>query len=134
MIDWILKYWVEFLFGLIIGALGFLYKKTSKKVMTIYENYNNDRAEQKLLKSVISVLLSDRITQYWRIYCKDNYCSPEALREITVLYTHYAELNGSDRAVDSFYNDLVNLPHRRSDSSPLSSNYSSEKGVEVDHD
>lgn len=84
MPEWILKYWTEALFGLIIAGLIAGYKKLSGKLK-----------EQDAIKLGIQALLRDRIIQSYNHYQEKGYCPIYALENVNALYTQYHALGGN---------------------------------------
>lgn len=84
MQEWILKYWLEVLFGIISSGLFAGYKKLSGKLK-----------EQDAIKLGIRALLRDRIIQSYNHYQEKGYCPIYALENVTALYAQYHALGGN---------------------------------------
>lgn len=84
MQDWIIKYWIEVLFSLIIAGLGAVYKKLISK-----------SREQDAIKLGIQALLRDRIIQSYNHYQDKGHCPIYALDNVTALYKQYHALGGN---------------------------------------
>ena len=57
MLEFVLEYWVDFLFGLLIAGMSLAYKKLAKKVK-----------EQEYVKEGVMAILHDRLFQAGRYY------------------------------------------------------------------
>lgn len=88
MPEWILKYWIEVLFGLITTGLIAGYKKLSSNISTKFK-------EQDAIKLGIQALLRDRIIQSYNHYQERGCCPIYALENVTALYTQYHNLGGN---------------------------------------
>ena len=98
MLEWIARYWLEALFGVVVALLSFLYRRFAKRI--------------KRLSSVelgVQALLRDRIVLtynhyndkgYWPIYARENF---------DALYQQYRALGGNG-AVESLCGILKELP------------------------
>lgn len=84
MKDFILKYWMEAVFGVITGALTYAYKKLKRKV-----------DEQELLKEGMLAILHDRLYQIGREYIERGWITLEELKNMEYLYNSYAALGGN---------------------------------------
>lgn len=98
MINFILKYWLEFIFGLIISILGYLAKKIKKL-------HNREKA----VESGVQALLRNELIRRYREY--------ESKGEITILdkenvehmFNEYKNLGGNG-IVAQMYEEILNLP------------------------
>lgn len=84
MVEFIIKYWVEFLFSIIISAMGIVIKKLNKKLN-----------EQEAIKMGVQALLRDRIIQTYNTYCDKGYCPIFARENIQELAKQYFNLGGN---------------------------------------
>jgi hypothetical protein len=84
MQEWILRYWIEVIFGLTSAGLIAAYKKLSRKVK-----------EQDAIKLGIQALLRDRIIQSYNHYQDKGCCPIYALDNVTALYIQYHALGGN---------------------------------------
>lgn len=89
MISFISKYWLEFLFGIIISALGYLWKK----VQTYYEDIEST-------KKGVMILLKNEITNcYDQVITKNSITLFE--KEVLIeLYKQYKNLGGNGLVED----------------------------------
>jgi hypothetical protein len=98
MQEWILRYWIEVLFGLISTGLFAGYRRLSSKVK-----------EQDAIKLGIQALLRDRIIQSYNHYQEKGFCPIYALENVTALYTQYHALGGNGM-VTELVERLKNMP------------------------
>jgi hypothetical protein len=84
MKDWILEYWIEALFALVIAGIATAYKGVKARFR-----------EQDAIKLGIQVLLRDRIVQCYNHYQEKEYCPIYALENINALYAQYHALGGN---------------------------------------
>ncbi len=98
MPEWVFRYWVEALFGLISLGLTIAYRRIACKVR-----------EQDAIKLGIQALLRDRIIQSYNHYQEKEFCPIYALENITALYTQYHALGGNG-TVTELVERLKDLP------------------------
>lgn len=98
MKEWMLKYWIEVLFGFIAAGLTAGYKKLASKLK-----------EQDAIKLGIQALLKDRIIQSYNHYMEKGYCPIYALENINTLYKQYHALGGNE-TVTELVERLKDLP------------------------
>lgn len=101
MQEWILKYWLEVLFGIISSGLFAGYKKLAGKLK-----------EQDAIKFGIQALLRDRIIQSYNHYQEKGYCPIYALENINALYTQYHALGGNG-TVTELVDRLKDMPSEK---------------------
>lgn len=89
--DFILKYWVEFAFSIVISLLTLLFKKIKK----YYQNINN-------LKTSVLELLRNQIIALFNIYSKRECIDLYEKNALENLYIEYKKLGG-----DGFIDDLM---------------------------
>jgi hypothetical protein len=102
MKEWILRYWIEVLFGLITTGLIAGYKKLTHNISVKFK-------EQDAIKLGIQALLRDRIVQCYNHYQEKECCPIYALDNITALYTQYHALGGNG-TVTELVERLKDLP------------------------
>lgn len=100
--EWILKYWIEWLFGLICAALGIAYKRLSAKVKAQHE-------EDKAIKDGLLALLHDRLYQACTCYLTRGHIDVEALKNIEYMYSAYHALGGNGTGT-ALYEKVKALP------------------------
>lgn len=98
--DFIAKYWIEFLFGIVISVISIGFKKISKKLK-----------EQDNVKLGIQALLRDRIIQNYNKYMDIGYCPIYALDNIDAMYQQYHALGGNG-TVTKLVEELKEMPTR----------------------
>lgn len=113
MREWVIKYWLQFLFGIIIAGLTAFYKRKLNEVKErkrCDEELEKQRFEEfNLLKGAMQAVLRGQIIQLYnhcldrgntsRIYEKEN---------ATELYNSYHALGGNG-VIDGIYKDLMNM-------------------------
>ena len=98
MVEFIIKYWVEFLFGLIVSILTYLIKK----IATLHN-------KEKSIENGVQALLRNELIRRYREY--------EIKGEITILdkeniehlFTEYKNLGGNG-TVAQMYEEMLELP------------------------
>lgn len=100
--EWILKYWVEVLLGLITGALTAAYRNLSKKIKKRSEE---DKASREAMLS----LLDDRMGQMMELCKKSGHVTREQLRRYERMYRAYHALGGNG-AVTIEHEQFANIP------------------------
>ena len=98
MIDFIVKYWIEFLFGLIISGMGVMAK-------LMY----NQHLKNKAIDKGVEALLRNGIVQTYNKWSERGYCPIYARENATRMYEPYHILGGNDVATD-LIEDLKGLP------------------------
>lgn len=99
--DFIAKYWIEFLFATMISVLGFGFKKVNKKLK-----------EQDNVKLGIQALLRDRIIQNYNNCMDKGFCPIYALDNIQIMYDQYHALGGNG-TVTKLVEELKEMPTRK---------------------
>lgn len=97
MTEFIIKYWLQCLFGLITAALAYGYKRLNVRIK-----------EQESIKDGVLAILHDRIFQAARYYIAQGHISIEDLRNVQYLYDSYHELGGNGTGTE-LYNRIKNL-------------------------
>lgn len=91
MIQFILKYWIEFLFSSLIA--GFIY---------VFKQYIG-------LKNGMISLLKSEIVRIYEVYTKSGYCPSYMKENINDMYINYKRLGGNGM-VTAMVNELFGLP------------------------
>lgn len=102
MKEWILKYWLESVFGILIAGTVAKFRKKSKEQEAI-------KKEQEAIKLGIQALLRDRIIQSYNHYMEKECCPIYALENVIALYVQYHALGGNG-AVTELIEKLKDLP------------------------
>lgn len=113
MPEWVVKYWVEWVFGLLIGGLGILVKalfgkmKREKKAREDLEA--KAAAETLALKDGMKSLLRRQIIADCKEAGRLGYCDETQRDTITAMYEAYHGLGGNGTVSDA-YNSMRQLP------------------------
>lgn len=84
MIDFVLRYWVEFLFGVVAGGLTVVCHRLSARVK-----------KQDAVGLGVQALLRDRIIQAYNHYQEKEYCPIYGLENVQGMYVQYHALGGN---------------------------------------
>lgn len=84
MTDFILKYWLEFIFGIVTAVLTAAYINVRKKLK-----------RNKIIEQAILAMLHDRLYQACIAYIERGWCDVEDKRNLEYLYAPYKELGGN---------------------------------------
>lgn len=102
MPEWIVKYWVQWLFGIIAGTLGLGYKRLSAKVKAQEE-------ERKAIKAGMLAILHDRLYQACTYYINHGSIDTAGLKNLEYIYNAYHSLGGNGTGTE-LYNRAKALP------------------------
>lgn len=112
-LSWILKYWLEVLFGLITGGFTLLSKHLYNKVKAEKE------AERQELKEMVQTItavnsgmvciLHNELRRANREYTTRGYCTYDEKEELTEMYETYAALGGNGTGAAA-YKHCMELP------------------------
>lgn len=102
MLDFILKYWIEIFFTIVVSGFGFTYKK-------IVEKIKEGERKQVAIEEGIQALLRERIIQNYNIHMDKGFCTIHSMEDIEALYTQYTALGGNG-TVKSLIDKLKELP------------------------
>lgn len=92
MIQFILKYWIEFLFSSLIA--GFIY---------VFKQYIG-------LKNGMIALLKSEIVRIYEIYTKSKYCPSYMKENLNDMYINYKRLGGNGM-VTTMVSEIFKLPN-----------------------
>lgn len=98
MTEFILKYWLECIFGLVTAGLGWAYKKLAKKVK-----------ENEAIKDGMLAILHDRLFQAGRYYISQGHITLDELKNIEYLYRSYHALGGNGTGTE-IWERIKDLP------------------------
>ncbi|MCH5271882.1 MAG: hypothetical protein J1E83_14265 [Lachnospiraceae bacterium] len=98
MVEFIIKYWIEALFGLIIASMGVFAK-------ILYAQYLKNRA----IGKGVEALLRNEIVETYNKWSERGYCPIYARENAQRMYIPYHALGGNDVATD-LLEDLKELP------------------------
>lgn len=107
MVEFIMEYWLEVVFGFITLALtaAFKYLYSQNKIRSV---------EQEAVKMGIQALLRDRIIEQYNKWMEHGYIPIYALENVTAMYKEYHALGGNG-TITKLYEELLELPHRKED-------------------
>lgn len=86
--DWIAKYWLEAVFGVVCAALGVAYKRLAKRVRT-------QREESRAIKEGLLAILHNDLYRECKMYLAQGHIDTDGLDNIRYLYTSYHTLGGN---------------------------------------
>ncbi|MFR9273936.1 MAG: hypothetical protein ACLVO2_15725 [Clostridia bacterium] len=98
MLEFIVKYWLEFFFSGVLALLGAGYRKLNSKLK-----------EQEKMKEGILAILHDRLYQACRFYIQRGHVDIESMKNIEYLYKSYHDLGGNGTGTE-LYNRVKSLP------------------------
>ena len=96
MLEFIVKYWLEFFFSGVLALLGAGYRKLNLKLK-----------EQGKMKEGILAILHDRLYQACRFYIHQGWIDVESMKNVEYLYDSYHDLGGTGTEL---YNRVNSLP------------------------
>lgn len=102
MPEWIVKYWIEWLFGVLIAAIAAYSKHLSAQV-------KKERDEQKALRDGMRSLLRRQIILDCEQSVLDGFCDTKRKDTIEDMYNSYHALGGNG-VVTSLKAQVMNLP------------------------
>jgi hypothetical protein len=102
MAEFIVKYWIEFLFGLIAAGL-------TATVRYLLSQNKRRTTEQEAIKLGIQALLRDRIIEQYNKWMEKEYIPIYALENVTAMYKQYHALGGNG-TITHLYEELLELP------------------------
>lgn len=103
MLEFIARYWLEALFGLMMTGLTIGYKKLSKRVK-----------KQDAVGLGVQALLRDRIIQAYNHYREKGFCPIYGLDNINRMFEQYKALGGNG-TVKSLVDELTAMPRSEDD-------------------
>jgi len=98
MLDFIVRFWVQELFVLLIALVGFVCKKI--KTIAKKQDYYNDG---------IKALLRSELIKNYNKYTEQRYCPIYAKENVNDIYDTYHNLGGNGVGT-KMYNELMDLP------------------------
>ena len=103
IIDWILKYWIQFLFGLIIAGMSYLYSR-----------YKAWKKRSDNLEDGMRALLRNSIISNYHKYTDLGSCPIYAKENVEAMYNAYHNLGGNGVGT-RMYENIMALPTREDD-------------------
>jgi hypothetical protein len=107
MVEFIIKYWLEFGFGLITLGL-------TASVRHFNKQDKIRKAEQDAIKKGIQALLRNEIIDQYNKYMDKGYMPIYAMENVEAMYKQYKALDGNG-TIKELYEELQELPHRKED-------------------
>lgn len=98
MVDFIISYWVQELFALVIAAVTWLWKAAKARTK-----------ENAVIKEGMMALLHDRLFKACSSYIEQGWCSVEERSNLECLFKPYKALNGNGTA-ENLYLKCMDLP------------------------
>ena len=98
MTEFVVKYWIEFLFGLAVSVLTFCYNRLLKKFK-----------EQEAIKEGLIAILHDRLFQSGMYFIEKGEITITALDNIEGIYVAYHNLGGNGTGTE-IYERVKELP------------------------
>lgn len=98
MLEFIVKYWLEFFFSGVLALLGAGYRKLNLKLK-----------EQGKMKEGSLAILHDRLYQVCRFYIHQGWIDVESMKNVEYLYDSYHDLGGNGTGTE-LYNRVNSLP------------------------
>ena len=102
MLDFILKYWLEWLFGILITVLTLVVRKLSARI-------KQQQQEGEALRDGMRSLLRRQMEEDCESALRDGWCSTERKNTIGAMYEAYHALGGNG-GVTSLKAQLMDLP------------------------
>jgi len=96
MMNWIIQYWLQILFGFLITFVGSLTK-------LIYSRLKQTELEQTLLKEGVLALLHDRLYQGCKYHLKNGAITEAEMSNMEYLYKGYHALGGNGTGTELFH-------------------------------
>ena len=101
--EFIVKYWLEFAFGLIVAALGIFYRKMAKQI-------KDDREKNKAIEDGLKALLRNELILAYNLYVVDKkYCPVYGKENVNAMYDAYHRLGGNG-TITQLKEQIDNLP------------------------
>ena len=112
--DWVAKWWLEALFGVVLAALGAAYRFLTKRVKEDREQHKQHAMEQEQLIQELrdgnQALLRDRLIQQYNYYGHQKGKCPIYAREnIASMHKAYSALGGNGM-INDLVEDIWDLP------------------------
>lgn len=102
MLNFIIRYWIEFLFGTVTTCICLACK-------TLYQRSKFQEEEQRRVKEGILAILHDRLYQACTFYISKEYIDVDSLKNVEYIYNAYHDLGGNGTGTE-LYNRVKALP------------------------
>lgn len=103
MQEWIIRYWLEVVFGLIIAGLTIAYRKLSCRVK-----------QQDAIREGIKALLWDRLYCIYHDSVQAGFISIDGMKNVENIYCQYHALGGNGTGTE-LYERICRLPTSKAD-------------------
>ena len=107
MPEWISKYWIEWVFGLISLLLGWTVRRLSARI-------KKEQDENKALRDGMKSLLMRQIQIDCEAAVDQGFCPVDTKKTIDQMYQAYHALGGNS-IITGLRNDMMNLPTTKGD-------------------
>ena len=107
MKEFIIKYWIEVLFSMIIGLLGYCTRNISRLL-------KSEMADQKSIRLGVQAMLRDRLIQSYNFHMKIGFCEIHDRDNVINMYEQYHNL-GANGVVDKLKDEILDLPTKKED-------------------
>ena len=97
-----MAHWVEWVFTLCLGLLGWSYK-------TLLKRLQEDHAKNEAIAEGVQALLRENIVSNYNRYHDKGFCPIYAKESVKKVYKAYHDLGGNDVA-SGLYKDLLEMP------------------------
>lgn len=104
MIDFVVKYWLEIVFGLIVSLICYVVKKLKNKLEE--QDIKNTAIEQG-----VQALLRNELIRRYREYENKGEISIIDMENIEHMFEEYKNLGGNG-TIAKMYEDMMNLPRK----------------------
>lgn len=101
------SHWVEWLFAILIGALGYGYR-------TVTAQLKAERDKNTAIAEGMQALLRDSIVESYNKYTDKGYCPIFAKESCKRLYKAYTKLGGNDVATE-LYHKLLRMEEEKNE-------------------
>lgn len=105
MKDFIVQYWLETLFGVVVAGIGAAYSRLSKKV-------HKQICDQRNLHDGTKALLRNEIIRSYDKYMDQEWIPIYARENVLDMYNAYHELGGNG-TITKLMNELAELPSKK---------------------
>lgn len=95
LLDVALKYWAQWLMGVILAGFGLLWRNVKKTMRRNKEEQEKDRLEREVIRETLKALLRDRINQACRYHLKEEEISLRDREVLNGLFEMYFALKGN---------------------------------------
>jgi type II secretory pathway pseudopilin PulG len=104
MPDWIAKYWVEWIFGIVAGVLVWLYRSVANSV-------KQEKQEQEAIKAGLQALLRAQMVNDFNKYSEQGYAPLYAKDNFENCWKQYERLGGNG-VMHDVHKRFMELPTR----------------------